>query len=79
MRLHCLAARATGETSADGAPDPEGARKLLERALLSLPCDPARITSWRMPEAGEDPAEVWAPQYYHRRPTPEEWVPERRV
>jgi PPOX class probable F420-dependent enzyme len=49
------------------------------RALLSLPCDPSQVTSWRMPLAGEDPAEVWAPQYYHRRPEPEEWVPERRV
>lgn len=49
------------------------------RALLSLPCDPADVTSWRMPGEGEDPAGVWAGQYYHRRPRPEEWVPERRV
>lgn len=49
------------------------------RALLSLPCDPGAVTSWRMPQEGEDPAGVWAGQYYHRRPQPEEWVPERRV
>lgn len=49
------------------------------RALLSLPCAPDDVTSWRMPEADEDPAGVWAGQYYHRRPAPEEWVPERRV
>lgn len=45
------------------------------RALLSLPCDPASVTTWRMPLAGEDPAGVWAGQYYHRRPDPTEWVP----
>lgn len=49
------------------------------RALLSLPCDPVAVTTWRMPLSGEDPAGVWAGQYYHRRPAPEEWVPERRV
>ena len=49
------------------------------RALLSLPADPSDLTTWRMPGAGEDPAGVWAGQYYHRRPAPEEWVPERRV
>ena len=49
------------------------------RALLSLACDPAAVTTWRMPQEGEDPAGVWAGQYYHRRPAPEEWVPERRV
>lgn len=49
------------------------------RALLSIPCDPEQVTTWRMPQAGEDPAGVWAGQYYHRRPAPEEWVPERRV
>ncbi len=49
------------------------------RALLSLPLDPAAVTTWRMPQRGEDPAGVWAGQYYHRRPAPEEWVPERRV
>ena len=49
------------------------------RALLSLPCPVEQVTSWRMPLAGEDPAGVWAGQYYHRRPAPEEWVPERRV
>ncbi len=49
------------------------------RALLSLPCDPAEVVSWRMPLQGEDPAGVWAGQYYHRRPDPSEWVPERRV
>lgn len=49
------------------------------RALLSLPCVPAEVTSWRMPLEGEDPAGVWAGQYYHRRPDPSEWVPERRV
>ena len=49
------------------------------RALLSVACDPSEVTTWRMPLAGEDPAGVWAGQYYHRRPAPEEWVPERRV
>lgn len=49
------------------------------RALLSLPCEPDVVTSWRMPLEGEDPAGVWAGQYYHRRPAPEEWVAERRV
>lgn len=49
------------------------------RALLSLPCDPAAVTTWRMPLAGEDPAGVWADRYYHRKPDPSEWVPERRV
>ena len=48
------------------------------RALLSVACDVSAVTTWRMPQQGEDPAEVWAPQYYHRRPTPDEWVPERR-
>lgn len=49
------------------------------RALLSIECDPTAVTTWRMPLAGEDPAGVWAGQYYSRRPAPEEWVPERRV
>lgn len=45
------------------------------RALLSVPCDPRDVTTWRMPIAGEDPAGVWADRYYHRKPDPSEWVP----
>ncbi len=45
------------------------------RALLSLPCDPAEVTTWRMPIAGEDPAGVWADRYYLRKPDISEWVP----
>ena len=35
------------------------------RALLALDCDPATVTTWRMPVAGEDPKGIWAPRYYH--------------
>ena len=35
------------------------------RALLSVPCDPSTVTTWRMPVAGEDPKGIWAPRYYH--------------
>ncbi len=45
------------------------------RALLSVPCDVAGVTTWRMPVAGEDPAGVWADRYYHRKPDISEWVP----
>ena len=45
------------------------------RALLSVPCNPADVTTWRMPIAGEDPAGVWADRYYHRKPDVSEWVP----
>jgi nitroimidazol reductase NimA-like FMN-containing flavoprotein (pyridoxamine 5'-phosphate oxidase superfamily) len=46
------------------------------RALISVPCDPASVTTWRMPLPGEDPAGVWADRYYHRKPDPSEWVPD---
>jgi nitroimidazol reductase NimA-like FMN-containing flavoprotein (pyridoxamine 5'-phosphate oxidase superfamily) len=36
------------------------------RALISLDMSKARVTTWRMPLAGEDPLAVWAPRYYHR-------------
>ena len=35
------------------------------RALLALDCDPASVTTWRMPVAGEDPKGIWAARYYH--------------
>jgi PPOX class probable F420-dependent enzyme len=35
------------------------------RALLSVPLDPATVTTWRMPVTGEDPKGIWAPRYYH--------------
>jgi PPOX class probable F420-dependent enzyme len=35
------------------------------RALLALDCDPATVTTWRMPVPGEDPKGIWAPRYYH--------------
>ena len=35
------------------------------RALLSVPLDPAAVTTWRMPVPGEDPRGIWAPRYYH--------------
>lgn len=35
------------------------------RALLAVPCDPAAVTTWRMPLAGEDPRGIWAARYYH--------------
>jgi nitroimidazol reductase NimA-like FMN-containing flavoprotein (pyridoxamine 5'-phosphate oxidase superfamily) len=33
------------------------------RALIAMPL--AGATTWRMPLAGEDPAGIWAPRYYH--------------
>jgi nitroimidazol reductase NimA-like FMN-containing flavoprotein (pyridoxamine 5'-phosphate oxidase superfamily) len=36
------------------------------RALIGLHLGSARVTTWRMPVAGEDPLAVWAPRYYHR-------------
>lgn len=35
------------------------------RALLALDCDPASVTTWRMPLQGEDPTGIWAKRYYH--------------
>lgn len=36
------------------------------RALVGLPLDTARVTTWRFPSRpGEDPLDVWAPRYYH--------------
>jgi len=35
------------------------------RALLAIDCDPAAVTTWRMPLAGEDPRGIWARRYYH--------------
>jgi nitroimidazol reductase NimA-like FMN-containing flavoprotein (pyridoxamine 5'-phosphate oxidase superfamily) len=35
------------------------------RALLAFDLDPASVTTWRMPTAGEDPKGIWAARYYH--------------
>lgn len=37
------------------------------RALLGVALDPARsrVTTWRMPVAGEDPSGIWHRRYYH--------------
>jgi nitroimidazol reductase NimA-like FMN-containing flavoprotein (pyridoxamine 5'-phosphate oxidase superfamily) len=36
------------------------------RALYSVVLADAKVTTWRMPGAGENPLAVWAPRYYHR-------------
>lgn len=36
------------------------------RALLAMPFDGARVSTWRMPAEGEDRLAVWSPKYYHR-------------
>jgi nitroimidazol reductase NimA-like FMN-containing flavoprotein (pyridoxamine 5'-phosphate oxidase superfamily) len=35
------------------------------RALLAFDLDPNSVTTWRMPQAGEDPKGIWAARYYH--------------
>jgi nitroimidazol reductase NimA-like FMN-containing flavoprotein (pyridoxamine 5'-phosphate oxidase superfamily) len=37
-----------------------------ELLAVSLDHSRSRVTTWRMPVAGEDPLAVWAPRYYHR-------------
>src|SRR2546421_1666695 len=36
------------------------------RALIALDMNKARLSTWRMPLAGEDPLAGWGPRYYHR-------------
>ena len=61
-----LAARYVGREGADRYVD---ATIDEPRALLAVPLDRARITTWRMPVRGEDPTGIWATRYYSAEPT----------
>ncbi len=41
-----------------------GGTRSVRRALLAIPCDPATVTTWRMPLEGEDPRAIWASRYW---------------
>jgi nitroimidazol reductase NimA-like FMN-containing flavoprotein (pyridoxamine 5'-phosphate oxidase superfamily) len=41
-----------------------GGTRTVRRALLAIPCDPASVTTWRMPLEGEDPRAIWARRYW---------------
>ncbi|MGE0305836.1 MAG: hypothetical protein AB7Q27_08760, partial [Acidimicrobiia bacterium] len=38
------------------------------RALVSIPLDGAKVTSWRLPMEGEYVDGSWAPRYYEHAP-----------